>query len=88
VPKIYHPHETWVQAFEVPVIDLLFRCPDPLKPVDSLADVKAVSAALDDMGVAHQSLMLRTGKSDDEPRKLLSREFRTLWSQLADEVDQ
>ena len=79
VPKIYHSHETWVQTFEVPVIDLLFRCPDPMKPVDSLVD---------DMGVAHQSLMLRTGRSDDEPRKLLSREFRTLWSQLADEVDQ
>ncbi len=88
VPKISRPHETWVQTFDVPTADLLFRCSAPLRPVDSLADIKAVSAALDDMGVAHQSLMLRTGKLDDEPRKLLSREFRTLWSQLADEVDQ
>ena len=88
VPEISRPHETWVQTFDVPTADLLFRCSEPLRPVDSLADIKAVSAALDDMGVAHQSLMLRTGKLDDEPRKLLSREFRTLWSQLADEVDQ
>jgi hypothetical protein len=88
VPEISRPHETWVQTFDVPTADLLFRCSEPLRPVDSLADIKAVSAALDDMGVAHQSLMLRTGKSDDEPRKMLSREFRTLWSQLANEVDQ
>ncbi len=88
VPQDLGCHDTWVQTFEVPAADLLFQCSEPLRPVDSLADIKAVSAALDDMGVAHQSLMLRTGKLDDEPRKLLSRDFRTLWSQLADEVDQ
>lgn len=88
VPKICSPHETWVETFEVPATDLLFRCPDPLKPVDSLADVKAVSAALDDFGVAHQSMMLRSVNFSCEPKKLLSSEFRTLWSNLAQEVDQ
>jgi hypothetical protein len=88
VPQDLGFHNTWVQTFEVPVIDLLFRCPDALKTFDSLADVKAVSAALDDFGVAHQSMMLRSVNFSCEPKNLLSSEFRTLWSQLADEVDQ
>lgn len=88
VPKISRPHETWVQTYEVPVTALLFHCPDPLRPVDSLADVKAVSAALEDFGVAHQSMMLRSVNFCGEPKKLLSSEFRTLWSNLALEVDQ
>lgn len=81
-------HETWVQRYEVPVTDLVIRIPSQKSLSASLADVKAVSAALDDFGVAHQSMMLRSVNFSCEPRKLLSSEFRTLWSNLAQEVDQ
>jgi len=81
-------HETWVNRYEVPVADLVMH-PPLLEPVAvALADVKAVSAALDDFGVAHQSLMMRSAKFSCEPKKLASSEFRTLWSNLAQEVDQ
>jgi len=82
------PHETWVQQYEVPVTDLVIRIPSQKSLSTSLADVKAVSAALDDFGVAHQSMMLRSVNFSCEPKKLLSSEFRTLWSNLAQEVDQ
>jgi len=82
------PHETWVQRYELPITDLVIRIPAQKSLSASLADVKAVSAALDDFGVAHQSMMLRSVNFSCEPKKLLSSEFRTLWSNLAQEVDQ
>ena len=82
------PHETWVQRYELPITDLVIRIPSQKSLPASLADVKAVSAALDDFGVAHQSMMLRSVNFSCEPMKLLSSEFRTLWSNLAQEVDQ
>lgn len=81
-------HETWVQRYEVPATDLVIRIPSQKSLLASLADVKAVSAALEDFGVAHQSMMLRSVNFSCEPQKLLSSEFRTLWSNLALEVDQ
>ena len=88
VPQDLGFHDTWVQTYEVPVNELLLQVSTPTDVVASLADVKAVSAALNDLGVAHQSLMLRTATLENEPIRLLSRELRTLWSQLSDEVDQ
>ena len=82
------PHETWVQRYELPINDLFIQIPSRKTILTSLADVKAVSAALDDFGVAHQSMMLRSVNFSCEPKKLLSSEFRTLWSNLAQEVDQ
>lgn len=88
VPKDLGIHETWIQTFEVPVDDLFLQGTTQTEVVASRAEVKAVSAALDDLGVAHQSMMLRTAKLANEPITMLSREVRTLWSQLSDEVDQ
>jgi hypothetical protein len=67
---------------------LVIRIPSQKPLPATLADVKAVSAALDDFGVAHQSMMLRSVNFSCEPKELLSSEFRTLWSNLAHEVDQ
>lgn len=88
VEAYVQPHETWVQRYELPINDLVIQIPSRKTILTSLADVKAVSAALDDFGVAHQSLMLRSVNFSCEPKKLLSNEFRTLWSNLAQEVDQ
>ena len=88
IDDFVRPHETWVQQYEVQVTDLVIRIPSQKSLSTSLADVKAVSAALDDFGVAHQSMMLRSVNFSCEPKKLLSSEFRTLWSNLAQEVDQ
>lgn len=82
------PHETWVQRYELPMTALVIRIPSQKPLPATLADVKAVSAALDDFGVAHQSMMLRSVNFSCEPKNLLSSEFRTLWSNLAHEVDQ
>ena len=88
VPKDMGLHETWVQTYEVPVDDLFLQVSTRTESVVSLAEVKAVSAALNDLGVAHQSMMLRTATLKNEPIRALSRQVRTLWSQLSDEVDQ
>lgn len=88
VKAYVQPHETWVQQYELPINDLAIQIPSRKTILTSLADVKAVSAALDDFGVAHQSMMLRSVNFSCEPRNLLSSEFRTLWSNLAQEVDQ
>ena len=88
VEAYVQPHETWVQRYELPINDLFIQIPSRKTILTSLADVKAVSAALDDFGVAHQSMMLRSVNFSCEPKKLLSSEFRTLWSNLAQEVDQ
>ena len=82
------PHETWVQRYELPVSDLLIQIPSQKTFTASLADVKAVSAALDDFGVAHQSMMLRSVNFSSAPKKFVSSEFRSLWANLAQEVDQ
>lgn len=82
------PHKTWVQRHEIPMSDLVIQIPLHKSVTASLAEVKAVSAALDDFGVAHQSMMLRSVNFSCEPKKLLSSEFRMLWSNLAQEVDQ
>ena len=88
VDAYVQPHETWVQRYELPITDLVIRIPLQKSLSASLADVKAVSAALDDFGVAHQSMMLRSVNFSCDPKNLLSSEFRTLWSNLAREVDE
>lgn len=88
VDDFVRPHETWEQQYKLPVNDLIIQIPPRKTLLTSLADVKAVSAALDEFGVAHQSMMLRSVSFPCEPKRLLSNEFRTLWSNLALEVDQ
>ena len=88
VDDYVQPHKTWVQRYEIPMSDLVIQIPLHKSVTASLAEVKAVSAALDDFGVAHQSMMLRSVNFSCEPKKLWSSEFRTFWSNLAQEVDQ